>query len=486
MNLKKLLLPFILIFLGFVAIVVLFFTRDRLFSTEVEKPQMSVKITPGVSTSSNSVEVVTEKGVVVVENGENHLNSYTDDLNSDSFDDQIVVSKDSDFGEAVLTVKVYNSDTGNFDACEPVDTGITHTESFSVLVLDLLGNHSKSIVALGHNLDGEMVLSAFLVDLFFGKVKLHPIAHITASENITILQSERSQNYQMGQTKDKSFPILAFYLTEDSSRQLQVEYVWSSFLRKYIKKTERQISIPKVEDDIVEMLQRGNVSDLEGFLDGLWYKIDEKAGDQYFVFFNSQKREVVFLFEDAQEIYRWRQSTKRREGLYFSVTNTAIANLTRRVDVSVPNGQQIVLRINDDVRMPISESTIWNGTYYRHTDASLGNVKTQRLPTEIFASTEMDKKLWKTADGMVLMIMDNKFELSGSVSPESGSVAFEKTGNSLFFQFRPQSAECRLNGFYKVDFPNEDGTQMVLSPAIITTTGYSLPGDDAIVFTLSE
>jgi hypothetical protein len=290
----------------------------------------------------------------------------------------------------------------------------------------------------------------------------------------------------MGQTKDKSFPILAFYLTEDSSRQLQVEYVWSSFLRKYIKKTERQISIPKVEDDIVEMLQRGNVSDLEGFLDGLWYKIDEKAGDQYFVFFNSQKREVVFLFEDAQEIYRWRQSSKRREGLYFSVTNTAIANLTRRVDVSVPNGQQIVLRINDDVRMPISESTIWNGTYYRHTDGSVGNVKSQQLPTEIFASTEMDKKLWKTADGMVLMIMDNKFELFGSVSPESGSVAFEKTGNSLFFQFRSQSAECRLNGFYKVDFPNEDGTQMVLSPAIITTTGYSLPGDDAIVFTLSE
>lgn len=483
---KKNFLSVLLICLGFVIIGVLFFCRKYFFSAEAEKPQRSVQLMPGAPKNSVTVESVNEKNIVVVENDGIHLNTYTDDLNSDSFDDQIVVTKGGEFGEAVFTVKIYNPDTGNFDSCDPINTGINQTESFSILVLDLLGNHSKSIVALGHNLDGDMILSAFLVDEVFGKIRLHPIANIEASENITILQSERSQNYQMGQTKDKSFPIFAFYVTEDSSLQLQVEYNWSSFLRKYIKTSERKISVPKVDDDVVKKLQSGTIPDLEAFLDGLWYKIDEKGGGQYFVFFNSQKREIIFLYEDAQEIYRWRQSTRRREGLYFSVTNTAIANLTRRVDVSMSSGEQIVLRITDDVRMPISESTTWNGTYRRHTDGSVRKTVSHRLPTELFASTEMDKKMWKTVDGMVLMILDNKFELSGSVPPESGAVAFEKTDDDLFFQFRSHSATCRLKGFYKVDFPREDGSQLMLSPAVLSTTGYSLTGDGVLLFTLTE
>ena len=114
-------------------------------------------------------------------------------------------------------------------------------------------------------------------------------------------------------------------------------------------------------------IQDGTVETFADFLDGLWYKTSSAQSGIRYLFFDHAQKEVIFLYDDTEEVYAWEDSNLRRSGIYITTTNKSITNMQRRCDISLAGIDEVRIHIIDDVRMIIKENNLWDGSYRKMT-----------------------------------------------------------------------------------------------------------------------
>ena len=474
------------------ATVVLVAVGFKLFSrTEEEKsvpkvvvPQVDGQEQAQVTTSSLVADEMELKTLIPLNPDETLLGMISLDLDGDKFDDQVVAVKSSAGPNISLVVGLYNSKSKTYDRSHVIETEVSQYRNFSFTGIDLSGKHKLALVYQGVTDTGNSVLQANHFYRSSGKLYVHRIADFTGDGTIFIQQVDRYDSYQRYNSNGAPYPIWV-YSTDLKSKsgadQLQTRYDWNEDEKKYTKATQVRVAGSKLAAKELAKVQDGTIKTLAGHLKGLWYK-KEKNGIRYLEF-DYDTREISFYKNDIQEVYAWGTSRLRRNGVYIITNNQEIENLQRRVDISLLSIDEIRIRIQDDVRMLITENTDWDGEYKKLSwnqamEAAMGE-RAQAERSRFFRDEIQKQGKWFTSEGFTVEMENGKWQLNGEDISDTGLFTSFDSLNEPFFQFRSNSSDFMyFDGIYRVHWGEkvvkrkkvDDTDILVLEPYRVTPT----------------
>ncbi|MCR4823138.1 MAG: pallilysin-related adhesin [Treponema sp.] len=377
---------------------------------------------------------------IQLSNGETLVGTLEMDIDGDGYDDQVNMVKTSASPYIVLIVGLYNQKSGTYERSNYLATQITQVKTFACTSLDVIGNHKNALVYQGVTDSGSVVLKIFEGKRSKdGEFLLNPIGDFEADGTVFIQQLPRSESYELAQTKGESFPVWV-YTSEaqgkESSRldQVQTMYEWNEEQGLYIPVKTLRVAGNRVAQKELSRIQDGSVETFGNFLDGLWYKTDNSGSNMRFISFDYPNAEIIFEYEDSEEVYSWLKSTLRRNGIYFSAVNKSIENLQRRFDISLVNVDEIKIKLQDDVRMLINESTLWDGNYKKFTSK---DTPAPKIPKERDCIKRLvEQESWEAGDGTILKFTENTYVASGKTSYDSGRFTVNEVKGVALLQFR--------------------------------------------------
>ena len=402
-----------------------------------------------------------QKSFIQLANDETLIGTTEFDINGDGFDDQINIVKTSANRYIQLIVGLYSPERGTYTRDCFLGTPVSQVRTFACTGMDVIGNHKNSLVYQGVDDKGRIILKIFngKTDKN-GKFSLALIGEFEADGTIFIQQDQRPESYELSKTKGASFPVWV-YTSENSEGssesalldQIQTMYEWNEQEQFYQPVKTVRVAGNRVAAKELAKIQDGTVATFGKFLDGLWYKTENSGKSIRYIFFDYTNSEIIFEFEDSEEVYSWLNSNLRRNGIYFSAVNKSIENLQRRFDISLVNIDEIRIKLQDDVRMLISESTSWDGNYKKFISADVS--KEKGVIENESLKLLLEQKNWISSnDEAVFLFVGSSYVAQIGKNVQTGRfVVTEVAGNQLL-QFRSSSDDGILNGYYELSFPD--------------------------------
>ena len=387
-------------------------------------------------------DALEQTSFIQLSNGETLVGTLEMDIDGDGADDQINMVKTSNSPYIVLIVGLYDSKTGVYKRSNYIATPITQLKTFACTSLDVIGNHKNSLVYQGVTDSGKVVLKIFDGNYNKnGEFILNLIGDFESDGTIFIQQSPRSEAYELSHSKGASFPVWVYTsepqsVGKDSSRldQIQTMFEWDEKEGVYVAVKTLRVAGNRVAEKELAKILDGTVETFGNFLDGLWYKTDNSGSNIRFISFDYPNSEIIFEYDDSEEVYSWLSSTIRRNGIYFSAVNKSIENLQRRFDISLVSVDEIKIKLQDDVRMLINESTLWDGNYKKFTSKEPKKEKPTK-ESECIARL-IEQGTWEAADDTIIKFAETTYTANGKTSYDAGRFTTnEITGNTLI-QFR--------------------------------------------------
>lgn len=382
------------------------------------------------------------------------LSVVTMDIDGDGFDDQINVVKSSRSPYLSLVCALYEPSETEYVRKTVIDTNVSQIRTFSCTSIDVIGNHKNSLIYQGVRDNGFSVLKIYNG----GRDKnnefvLDVIGDFESDGTIFIQQEERNEAYELGRTKGEPFPVWVYSsgASEDSASldQIQTMFVWNESEQSYVEAKKITVAGKRLAAKELARIQDGTVETFSKFLDGLWYKTDV-SGSMRYLFFDYQNQEIIFQFEDSEEVYSWLDSKLRRNGMYFSSVNKSIGNLHRRFDISLVGIDEIRIRLQDDVRMIIGESTLWDGNYKKLTSTKIA--KPGSSPSKDAVQTLIETGAWATGDGNYYFFEKDRYSVDGDNVSDFGMFLETEVSGTTLLQFRSESEKKFFSGFYSVEY----------------------------------
>ena len=425
---------------------VIFFSRNLFVKNNTfSRARVVIPLVGGQISESKSNEYsegLAQTPFIQLSNGETLVGTLGMDIDGDGFDDQVSMVKTTSSPYIVLIVGLYDSKTGGYIRTNYLATQITQMKTFACTSIDVLGNHKNALVYQGVLDSGNVVLKIFegsrnKSDEFI----LTPIGDFEADGTIFIQQIPRSEAYELNHAKGESFPVWVYTSEQKnvgsgSSKldQIQTMYDWDESDGNYVAVRTLRVAGNTIAQKELARIQDGTVDSFGNFLDGLWYKAENTGNSIRYISFDYPNSEIIFEYEDSEEVYSWLQSTLRRNGIYFSAVNKSIENLQRRFDISLVSTDEIKIKLQDDVRMLINESTLWDGSYKKFTSRASVEPK----PTK---ESECIKKLvetetWEASDKTILKFSEKGYVATGVTSYDSGRFTTNELSGSTLIQFR--------------------------------------------------
>lgn len=451
-------------------------------SYSVVVPQSGGAAAGSSSGTASSDEDSALVSLIPLHSDETLISMISTDLDGDGYDDQVNAVRTMASPYLSIIIGMYNPRTSSYERTAVLATEISQAQTFSYTGIDLTGEHRVSLVYQGFAENGDSVLKAFFVSGAGGRFSLRNIADLRGDGTVFIQQLDRYDAYERSKANGASFPIWVYASdTENpgSTDQLQIQYEWNPAEQRYTQTKTVRVAGSRIAAKELARIQDGTVSTFAHFLNGLWYMSEGSDSGKRYLFFDYGARELIFFKDDTEEVYSWVHSNLRRNGMYLSAVNQGIENLQRRVDISLKSTDEIHVRIQDDVRMLISESAVWDGSY-RKTEKKAVPLRKEKTERSRLLKTVLEKaRSWNTSDGLSLKLQDGTYLFSGDLFSESGVyTGFEMQGES-FVQFRPQpaSAASRLSGLYRIEAekPSPSGEERCrLQPCMLFGSGITV------------
>lgn len=426
-------------------------------SYSVIVPQASAPAAASLSAgSAQPDEESSLVSLIPLQSDETLISMISADLDGDGYDDQVNAVRTMASPYLSIIIGMYNPRTSSYERKAVLATEISQAQTFSYTGIDLTGEHRISLVYQGFAENGDSVLKAFFISNEGGRFSLRPIADVRGDGTVFIQQLDRYDAYERSKANGASFPIWVYASDTErpgSTDQLQIQYEWNPGEQRYTRTKTVRVAGSRIAAKELARIQDGTVSTFAGFLNGLWYMSEGADSGKRYLFFDYGSRELIFFKDDTEEVYSWLHSNLRRNGMYVSAVNQGIENLQRRVDISLKSTDEIHVRIQDDVRMPISESAVWDGSYKKTEKKAAPHRKEKTERSRLLRTVFEKARSWNTSDGLSLKFQDGTYVFSGELFSESGIyTGFEMQGES-FVQFRaqPPSAASHLSGLYRIE-----------------------------------
>lgn len=440
----------------------------------------------------------TEMSFITLAQDETLLSTVTMDIDGDGYDDQINVVKTAGSQFITLVVALYNPRLSVYERAANLATVVTQARTFACTGMDVIGNHHSALVYQGTATNGHSVLRMYLGSRDKrGNFEIALIGDFDTDGTVFVQQLDRDETYDLALAKGVSFPVWVHSseIVGGTNRieQIQTEYRWNESEQKYTQ--AQRIRVANTSVATAELAKIKDEASFAQFLDGLWYKVENTSRGIRSIFFDATTREIIFEYDDSEEVYKWMSGNVRRGGMSFTATNASIENLSRRCDISLVKSDEIRVRLQDDVRMTISESNLWDGNYKKMTTKTFAAPadKTDALLKEIAAAR------WKAADGTEIAFTDGTYTAtSGSVQDAGRFMRLTVSGQPVL-QFRSETQRpffkaTYLFGYQKVSATEtagrraqpkltDDKNTLVLRHVVVRPDGYYQSEDKPLVLT---
>lgn len=402
------------------------------------------------------------------------LSSITFDFDGDNLDDQIIAVRKSDSPYVFLIVAIYVQNTNSYGRITEIETGISKVRSFTYAGMDITGTHRATLVFQGIRDDNMTVMQLYNCVGIGENAKIELIGKFESDGSIFIQESERSASYELLQSSGSSFPVWVY--SSDTNRetgtqgQLQTEYRWNASSRRYVWNSERHIERTDLAAEERARILDGNIETFTNFLNGLWYRVANEGGALRYLYFDYDAREIIFFYDEAQEVYSWEDSNLNRNGMYLTSFNSKISNLHRRFDIVLSSGNTVEMRISDDVRSLVREASSWDGEYRK---ISMSSSLDLHKPSDDVADfkNKIENNSWLVDETYDIQFADYKYTLTSANAFDSGAYNIFKLGDNIVIQFRSVSGNNGtkiLSDAYRVHYEDDD---VVLTPIALIATG---------------
>ena len=426
------------------------------------------------------------------------INSITIDFNNDGYDDEVITVRKSGSENFIIIPGLFNPETADYDRLADIPTPISKIRTFSLSGMDLTGDHQNALIFQGVADDENYVMQIFrwhhtggsgdYEDVESVRGALVKIGDFTSDGTIFIQQTERSDSYQLSLSKGESFSVWVYEsekLTDEKGNtiagqnQIQKEYKWNPSSKKYELANEIKVTAGKLAANELSRIQDGTVETFAAFLDGLWYKTSNEDNVIRYIYYNYEKREIILLQSDSQEVYEWEDNKLRHNGIYLYTVNADITNLQRRFDILLVSVDEIKITLYDSIGLAIKESSEWDGQYKKMSLQSSFEEPLVQDKNQILAQLESEEA-WKTLDGLnAISLKDSQYTFKFDDMQEEGLYSMMKIGTYDVLALRATSFNTVLNQYYALEFGTKTVTETVKKKTIEKiVTDY-----DIIIFT---
>lgn len=461
----------------------------KLNTPEVVRSKVVIPVaqnqTEGTDTPETfSTEEITSTSLIQLNLDETLITTLSIDFNEDSFEDQIIAIKKANNPNIILIIGLYNVNSGIYERTLEIQTEVFQVKTFTMMAMDLIGNHQNALVFTGFSANNESILQAYSPTQTHRSFNVVKIADLLTDGTIFIQQAPRSDNYSLYNVKADSFPIWVYSSeeTEDqqSFDQIQTMYNWNEKTNMYEQLSTTRVPGKKIAAKELARIQDGTIPTFQSFLDGLWYRTSSTGSSSSsndhtrYLFFNPNDKEIIFFYESTQEVYDWINSTLRRNGIYISAANKSISNLVRYFDIALISVDEIRIRVNDDVRMLIGEDTLWDGIYKKKTQKTLIPTETNKKEESISIqqTLESGSGKWNFLNSLVIFT-ENSFQLTNNTEKINGVYTITTLFNTDLIQFRAEKKDCKLNGYFMYKNTSD---KIDLIPVTVTTENCIIEG----------
>jgi len=426
------------------------------------------------------------KSAVELEEGEIQLSVFSEDFDRDGAEEQIVAYRNllEENNPVYITYIDFDGSTKKYTRLWSVPTGITKPGTLSLAMADLTGDHNNNVVVTGMNQKDEQILAVFKVyslnnadagtNLRKNALTYREIANIAANGTITIDEKERGQPYQLGFAGGESFNITEHardFSSGSGMDQIETLWVFNPEKEVYEKQSVRRISGSRIEAARINELLSGGRSGFEQFIDGLWYHVSREGtvDREQYIYFDPDKRDVIFYSDNTQQVYRWQNSYVTRYGIYITSQNISVPTLNRKITVELESLDSVNIKVDEDVRMKIAMNTLWNGSYR----------KAPRRKTKSAGSTApfIDAK-YNSPQGSIAFSPDGSYSADMNGESKTGRYVFFLLEDDRFLELVPDGSARET---YKVLEGKNGGAGILLQPVRLGIDGAGKISDRPVV-----
>jgi len=353
--------------------------------------------------------------------------------------------------EVNITFIGYDIQTGRYKRMWNAATAASQIETISLASMDLIGDRNNCLIVAGMNAKNEHTMTIFRKNPNQDKDQVFDkIAELQIDGSIIIQESGRSLAYQQGLTSGQSYNIAAYSHDSNSSNILdQIETIYSFNLSNGQYEQTRVTRIPgsQIEQQRLRELLNGTPGVFENFINDLWYYVGSQGtlDSRQYIYFDPSGREIIFFGDEAQQVFSWQSSTSTRYGLYVRSQNISISTLLRFIDIELESLDSIRLRVIEDVRLPITINTTWDGSYRR-----AGTLNRQEAASQVLPAVDAHyDSIW----GRIRFYDTGEFTISSGGSIRRGFYVFYRVSENELLEFRyddaGSSADSRM--VYRID-----------------------------------
>ncbi|MDR1932063.1 MAG: pallilysin-related adhesin [Spirochaetales bacterium] len=400
-------------------------------------------------------------------------------LDIDQLEEQIIVFKKRSDPEDRIRLMVADFDNvrASFVVAWQTETTGTNSNSFSLELIDLLGDHVPEILCFGRNSRGEQTLDVFRKTLppqGFG-IYYKQIAALSSAGSIEVEQKPRSEAYRLLQRNDESFPLVVYEKDPSSANindLIKISWFWNHQDASFRKgKTEKIAGQAIAEKQLAELFSRG-AEEFEVFLDGPWYRAggdSQSASLGGIIQFDVKNRRVIFFTAGMQQIFLWQSSYRTiYRGIYLSCTNESISNITTQLSVSILGMNNFELTVKGEEG--------WDGQYRRLGQElqtafiSAGQKKVSLSPVNLSG-------LYRNESGMEIYFSSPRFTMRENGKESAGGyVVYSFDGDILEMKALKNNGLVDSVKTFRISYQEEkQGKQilrnLLLQPAEVRSTG---------------
>jgi hypothetical protein len=416
--------------------------------------------------------------LIALRSDEKLIQTMSADFNGDGYDDQINAIRRNGQPNIILLVGIYDARQNIYDRSDEIDTGIAQEDSFSYTCTDVTGDHRNALVYSGLASNGDSIMQIILArGGAQSYLQLTTIGDFRTNGTVSLQQIDRYDSYESLQAAGMSFPVWVYSVdtgVNNTLDQLQTMYEWNPASGRYVQARQTRIAGQRLASSELVRIQNGTVGSFAAYVDGTWYQVANDTPDIRYIFFDYEAKEIIFLYEDMQEVYSWSSSAIRRNGAYLSTVNTGIANLARQFDVSITGSDEITVRVQDDVRMKINEDSLWNGVYKKFTPTLgfTGNPRKSNADEVIAVLTSEPQ--WNLSDGTQVQFTDSGYAVQSNSGADNGRFFILYIGDNPVIQFRSAVEQPFFESAYAISKnTGTDGkNSYLMEPVSVLSSGY--------------
>lgn len=410
-------------------------------------------------------------------------------LDIDQLEEQIIVYKIKSDPEDKIRIMVADFDNvrNTYVIAWQGETQGSNNRSFTVELQDLLGDHIPEILCYGRNSRGEQTLDVFrktASPLGFG-IFFTPVAEISSTGSIEVVERPRSEAYRLLQRNDESFPVAVFEKDPESANindLIKITHYWSHQDARYkIGKTEKIAGQVIAEKQLADLFAK-DADGFEQFLLGPWYRTKSAAASGSrlgeIIHFDPKARKIVFYNGEIQEIFHWQSSYRTiYRGLYINCVNESISTITKQLSISVSG--------LDTYDLLIKGGEGWDGQYKRLGKDLQNSFLSARRKAVSLSSLQLSG-LFRNENGVELFFASPHFTLRENNREMSGGyVIYSFDGEILELKILKENGLVDSTRTYRLSYQEEKrGNQVLrnltLQPAVVGSSSVEVKTSGSI------